>query len=128
MVVVRTYVEYIPVAEFVTEVDKSESIKEALYILKSLNPDCWSGDIMLDYSDAKINAVKTEFESAKILLCAFHREQAWERWARSCIVYSFLLLINFLLKNCLPHYKLYHKISCLKKCKETKRKQKLYTK
>lgn len=102
MVVVRTYVEYIPVAEFVTEVDKSESIKEALYILKSLNPDCWSGDIMLDYSEAKINAVKTKFESAKILLCAFHREQAWERWARSGIVYSFLLLINFLLKNCLP--------------------------
>lgn len=39
MVVMRTYVEYIPVAEFVTEVDKSEIIKEALNILKSWNPD-----------------------------------------------------------------------------------------
>lgn len=89
MVVIRTYVEYIPVAEFVTEVDKSEIIKEALNILKSWNPDWWPGEIMLDYSEAKISAVKTEFESAKILLCAFHREQACERYARGGIVYSF---------------------------------------
>lgn len=85
MVVVRTNVEYIPVAEFVTEDETSESIKEALHILKSWNPDWCPGHIMLDYSEAEINAVKAEFESAKILLCAFHREQAWERWARSGI-------------------------------------------
>lgn len=53
MVVMRTYVEYIPVAEFVTEVDKSEIIKEALNIIKSWNPDWWPGEIMLDYSEAK---------------------------------------------------------------------------
>lgn len=69
--------------------ETSESIKEAFHILKSWNPD-WcplTGHIMQDYSEAEINAVKEEFESAKVLLCAFYREHAWERWARSGIDY-----------------------------------------
>lgn len=74
MVVVWIYVEYILVVEFVIEVNKLESIKEVLYILKFLNLDCWFGDIMLDYSEVKINVVKIEFEFVKILFCVFYRE------------------------------------------------------
>lgn len=90
MVVVRTNVEYvIPVAEFVTQRMRRQKVSEAFHILKSCNPD-WcplTGHIMQDYSEAEINAVKEEFESAKVLLCAFYREQAWERWARRGIDY-----------------------------------------
>lgn len=71
MVVVRTYVEYIPVAEFVTEVDKSESIEEVLHILKSWNPDWCHWDIMLDYIEAKINAVKTDMNLPKSYFVLF---------------------------------------------------------
>lgn len=83
MVVVKTNTEYIPVAEFVTEDETSESIQEALQVLKTWNPDWCPNHIMLDYSEAEMNAVKAEFPSSKVLLCAFHREQAWERWSRS---------------------------------------------
>lgn len=83
MLVVRTNVEYIPVAQFVTEDETSESIQEALQILKNWNPDWCPAYFMVDYSEAEINSIKAEFESTKILLCAFHREQAWERWSRS---------------------------------------------
>ncbi|XP_069109006.1 uncharacterized protein [Argopecten irradians] len=38
---------------------------------------------MLDYDEAEIGAVTAEFPDGKILMCAFHREQAWERWSRS---------------------------------------------
>ncbi|XP_069131734.1 uncharacterized protein [Argopecten irradians] len=37
----------------------------------------------LDYDEAEIGAVTAEFPDGKILMCAFHREQAWERWSRS---------------------------------------------
>lgn len=83
MLVVRTNVEYIPVADFVTEDETSESIQEALQILKNWNTDWCPAYFMVDYSEAEINSVKAEFASTKVLLCAFHREQAWERWSRS---------------------------------------------
>ncbi|XP_056007175.1 uncharacterized protein LOC125649720 isoform X2 [Ostrea edulis] len=83
ILVVRTNVEYIPVADFVTEDETSESIQEALQILKNWNTDWCPAYFMVDYSEAEINSVKAEFASTKVLLCAFHREQAWERWYRS---------------------------------------------
>jgi hypothetical protein len=90
MIVVKTNVGYIPVAEFVTEDETSESIQEALQILQTWNPDWCPAYVMVDYSEAEINAVKANFQSAKVLLCAFHREQAWERWSKSGNDYSSL--------------------------------------
>ncbi|XP_069109045.1 uncharacterized protein [Argopecten irradians] len=42
-----------------------------------------SNQSTLDYDEAEIGAVTAEFPDGKILMCAFHREQAWERWSRS---------------------------------------------
>jgi hypothetical protein len=39
---------------------------------------------MVDKSDAEINAVATAFDNnTKVLLCDFHRYQAWWRWVRA---------------------------------------------
>jgi hypothetical protein len=56
MIVVKTNVRYIPVAEFVTEDETSKSIQEALHILKTWNPDWCSADIILYYSETENNA------------------------------------------------------------------------
>ena len=37
---------------------------------------------MVDYSEAEIEAIQRTFPACKIYLCGFHREQAWERWAK----------------------------------------------
>ena len=37
---------------------------------------------MTDYCEAEISALKTVFPDSQLLLCAFHREQAWERWSK----------------------------------------------
>jgi hypothetical protein len=37
---------------------------------------------MTDKSDAERAAIKAVFPRAQLLLCRFHREQAWDRWAR----------------------------------------------
>lgn len=37
---------------------------------------------MTDYSDLEINAVSAVFPEARVLLCDFHRLQAWWRWIR----------------------------------------------
>lgn len=38
---------------------------------------------MIDYDDAECQAIKSVFPEAKIYLCAFHREQAWNRWVNN---------------------------------------------
>lgn len=96
MLVVRTNVEYIPVAQFVTEDETSKSIQEALQILRNWNPDWCPAYFMVDYSEAEMNSIKAEFESNKILLCAFHREQTWERWSCSGNTQNIKNLIKFL--------------------------------
>ena len=37
---------------------------------------------MSDYSEAEIAAVKSSFPSMTLLICDFHREQAWECWVK----------------------------------------------
>uniref|UniRef100_H2XM71 MULE transposase domain-containing protein n=2 Tax=Ciona intestinalis TaxID=7719 RepID=H2XM71_CIOIN len=37
---------------------------------------------MTDKCEAEINAVESSFQDCKVLLCDFHREQAWERWVK----------------------------------------------
>ena len=74
MLVVKTNVEYCPVAEFVVETESAESISEALSILKAWNPDWDPPFFMVDYCDAEINAIETVLPLVNIYVCAFHRE------------------------------------------------------
>jgi len=82
MLVVRTNVGYLTAAEFICEVETAESIKEALHIISTWNPEWTPSHWMVDYSDAEYQAIQHVFPRAKIYLCTFHREQAWMRWVR----------------------------------------------
>ena len=70
-----------PVALFFVEREDGASIAEALQVLANWNPN-WQPDyVMVDKSDAEINAMGEVFgEQTKVLLCDFHRLQAWCRW------------------------------------------------
>lgn len=79
-VCVKTNVGYCTVAEFITQSECANSIGEAISILKQWNPT-WDPPVVLcDYSEAEMSAIKSAFNSARIYLCDFHREQAWTRW------------------------------------------------
>ena len=80
---VHTNVGYKVVAEFICQNEDSESIAEALAILKSWNP-WWSPlYFMIDFSTTEINAIEKQFAGVAVYICDFHRIQAWQRWVRS---------------------------------------------
>ena len=79
---VRTNVGYSVVAEFVTQSETANQIHEALEVLKQWNPKWNPAFFMTDYSEAELLAIEQAFPQAKAFLCDFHREQAWERWAK----------------------------------------------
>lgn len=80
---VRTNVDYTPVATFITEDESSENVAEALQLILQQNPAWNPPSFMVDYSESEINAIKRVFPNAKVYLCSFHREQAWERWSKT---------------------------------------------
>ena len=82
MLVVKTNVDYIPIAEFVTEDEVSDTISEALNVIKNWNPDWNPSYFMSDFCEAQIRALETTFPLWRVFLCSFHREQAWDRWTR----------------------------------------------
>ena len=38
---------------------------------------------MTDFCPAEISAVEATLPGTRVLICDFHREQAWERWCKS---------------------------------------------
>lgn len=48
--------------------------------LKGFNPDWKPAYFMVDKSDAEKAAILMVFPGALVLLCDFHRLQAWNRW------------------------------------------------
>ena len=82
LLVVRTNCGYLPVAEFIPKCETTVDIREGLSIVKSWNPGWQPQFVMTDYSDKQIGAVEDVFPTTTTLLCAFHREQAWDRWLR----------------------------------------------
>jgi len=71
-----------PVAVFLLEQEDGSRIAEALKLISSWNPTWHPKYFMLDKSDAEFNAVKAAQPDSKVLLCDFHRLQAWYRWIR----------------------------------------------
>ena len=79
---VRTNVGYSVVAEFVVQSETAASISEALAKLKLWNPNWCPLYFMSDYSEAELVALEEVFPTTTVYLCDFHREQAWDRWAK----------------------------------------------
>lgn len=82
LVVVRTNVSYMPIAEFLVERESTACITEALQILKQWNPQWEPHSFMLDYCDEEYQALESVFPDTRKYLCSFHREQAWQRWLK----------------------------------------------
>ena len=82
MLVVRTNVSYLTAAAFICEVETAESIKEALQMISTWNPEWTPSHWMVDYSDAEYQAIQHVFPRAQIYLCTSHREQGWMRLVR----------------------------------------------
>ena len=79
---VETNAGYIPVAEFIIYHENEDTIREALEVIKSWNPQLNPNYGMTDYDKAEINALEKAFPGIHVYLCEFHREQAWTRWVR----------------------------------------------
>ncbi|XP_067934867.1 uncharacterized protein [Watersipora subatra] len=79
-VVVKTNTLYQIVASFLVSTESQHAITEALHIIKQWNPK-WNPDTwMTDYCQAEMSSISVLFPESKVLLCWFHREQAWNRF------------------------------------------------
>ena len=78
--VVTNHGQSYPVAMAVVEDEAGETVAEALQQLRLLKPSWQPQYIMMDKSDAELNAVSDVFPDDTPLLCDFHRLQAWWRW------------------------------------------------
>ena len=58
-------------AEFIVQSESCDN-KEALQILKTLNPDWHPKFFMTDYSEAEIGALEASFPGTTVYLCNFH--------------------------------------------------------
>ena len=70
------------VAEFVVKSDTAESISEALARFKLWNPNWCPPYFMSDYLEAELVALEEVFPATTVYLCDFHRDQAWDHWAK----------------------------------------------
>ncbi|XP_065682326.1 uncharacterized protein LOC124811828 [Hydra vulgaris] len=78
--VVKTNVDYQIVGCFITENETKRAICEALRVFKKMNVNLSPSFCMTDYCNEEIDALEEIFPGCKVLICDFHREQAWERW------------------------------------------------
>jgi hypothetical protein len=79
--VVTNHGKGFPVGIFFIEEETTEMIAEALSTVQAWTPTWQPEYVMVDKSDAEIGAVEAVFgEGTSVLLCDFHRLQAWHRW------------------------------------------------
>ena len=79
-IVVKTNVDHQVVGSFAIQDETTAAIREAISVFKSWNPDWQPKSFMVDNCEEEINAIGHHFPDCKVLLCDFHREQAWIRW------------------------------------------------
>lgn len=83
LLVVRTNVSYVPIAEFIVEAERTENILEALQIIKSWNQSWDPKYSMLDYSQEEYQALHDLYpDGAK-----YHVEQARLRWCKQSKIF-----------------------------------------
>jgi len=59
--------------------ETKEVFVQVLLKMKEWNPEWNPSHIMVDKCQAEMEAIKLVLPSARILLCQFHRDQAWKR-------------------------------------------------
>nr|XP_047127050.1 uncharacterized protein LOC105844598 [Hydra vulgaris] len=79
-VVVKTNSNYQVVASFAVQDETTDTITEALKKLSQWNPEWNPKCFMTDNCEAEILSIENVFKDCFVILCDFHREQAWERW------------------------------------------------
>ncbi|XP_047126914.2 uncharacterized protein LOC100199509 isoform X1 [Hydra vulgaris] len=77
---VKTNFDYQIVASFVIEYETKQAITEALHIIKDWNPSFQPSFCMTDYCTEEMDLLEAVFSGCRVLICDFHREQAWHRW------------------------------------------------
>ena len=77
---VKTNVDYQVVGSFAVQDETTPSITEALQFFKDANPFWNPKCFLVDNCEEEIASIAHIFPNCHILLCNFHREQAWERW------------------------------------------------
>ncbi|XP_047123038.2 uncharacterized protein LOC124806314 [Hydra vulgaris] len=77
---VKTNFDYQIVASFVIECETKQAITEALHIIKDWNPSFQPSFCMTDYCTEEMDSLEAVFPGCRVLICDFHREQAWHRW------------------------------------------------
>jgi hypothetical protein len=80
---VKTNVDYEVIAEFVVSEETTDAISEALRVLVARIPSWSPKFFMTDFCAAEINAIEGVLPDTFVLICDFHREQAWERWCKA---------------------------------------------
>eukprot|EP00794_Sanderia_malayensis_P002783 gene2783-3220_t len=80
---VKTNVSYIVVGSFIIQDETTNSITEAMNLFKIWNPEWKPKCFMTDYCKEEITAVESVFTDCRVLICDFHREQAWLRWCNT---------------------------------------------
>ncbi|CAC5386269.1 unnamed protein product [Mytilus coruscus] len=75
-------VSYQAVGAFVVERETEDNIAEALRIFATWNQNWKPRFFMCDFDYREISALERTFKGCFVYLCAFHREQAWERWLK----------------------------------------------
>lgn len=65
---------------FIVEFETAALIGEALAWFRAQVPQLRPATCMIDKSQAEENALRAQFPDATILLCNFHRLQAWKRY------------------------------------------------
>ncbi|CAN7979762.1 unnamed protein product [Ixodes pacificus] len=80
--VIKTPTNYMVAGVFVVQFETAACISEALAVFKEWNlgysPEYW----MVDFCQAQISAIADVFPESDVMLCNFHREEAWERWVK----------------------------------------------
>ena len=81
LTVVTNHGHAFPVAMFFMENESGSGIAEALSIIRKWNPDWRPAYMMVDKDTKEENAINEQLAplGTKVLLCDFHRLQAWER-------------------------------------------------
>ncbi|XP_065682897.1 uncharacterized protein LOC136071707 isoform X1 [Hydra vulgaris] len=78
--VVKTNVDYQIVGTFICEGESTKNIQSGLAKIKEWNPNWNPLYFMVDCCAEEINAIESLHQECQVLICDFHREQAWERW------------------------------------------------
>lgn len=73
---------YATISIFIVQFETQTCISEAPSVLRKWCPNFQLRYWMVDYCNVKINALHETYPESKVVLCNFHKGQAWDKWMR----------------------------------------------